>query len=491
MKKKKGNLLLLLIKILFLFLVTDFIVSNVPALMTRAVNTGKYGLSFIVEMFAALVVFIVMLLSKNQYVFTAKKENFFKSIILGLPLLVIAVLMFILNMPSIFDPSLNLSNIITLALFCLCIGLYEEFLCRGWLLNEFLEKYGSTRKQVITSIIISAVIFGIMHISNIWVGGQTVVETVLQICQATAIGILFGGIYYRTKNIWAVVFLHGFYDFAIMLGSVNALKDCHTVTETITLSLILGTVMLVAIYLLSSAIILRKSKINHLIENEPTLTDQEKDKSEKLKIIYLVLIVVMITMPSPTTETETGEEICYEYEEKSLPQTETHYANYSDYEFEETKKVQEVVVTPSELDPTITVENIVEKEVITKIKLVAEEKKLILVINDKKVEKKFEHPIEILVLEQPNHYLVFVHEQNQTSGASKVYYSRYLEKDSIEDTQEYIDEFNKSFKEEMVPDVRNLGYITSREFEYKYPIIDVGPSKYLYLDENDKLILIK
>jgi hypothetical protein len=43
----------------------------------------------------------------------------------------------------------------------------------------------------------------------------------------------------------------------------------------------------------------------------------------------------------------------------------------------------------------------------------------------------------------------------------------------------------------MVPDVRNLGYITSREFEYKYPIIDVGPSKYLYLDENDKLILIK
>ena len=159
-EKKKGNLLLLIIKIGFIFLITDFIVSNVPAMMTRAVNTGKYGLSFIVEMFAALVVFIVMLLSKNQYVFTEKKEGFFKSIILGLPILIIAIAVFLVNIPSIFEPALNLSNLITLILFCISIGLYEEFLCRGWLLNEFLEKYGSTRKQVITSIFISATIFG-------------------------------------------------------------------------------------------------------------------------------------------------------------------------------------------------------------------------------------------------------------------------------------------------------------------------------------------
>ena len=44
---------------------------------------------------------------------------------------------------------------------------------------------------------------------------QTLFETIMQVLQTTSVGILLGAIYFRTKNIWSVVALHGFYDFAI------------------------------------------------------------------------------------------------------------------------------------------------------------------------------------------------------------------------------------------------------------------------------------
>lgn len=493
MKKenKKGSLILLIIKIVLLFLLTDFVISFVPGLMTRAVNTGKYGLNFIVEMFAVLVVFIVMILSKNQYVFTDKKEGFFKSILLGLPILIIAILMFILNSLSIIlEFDLNISNLITLILFCISIGLYEEFLCRGWLLNEFLEKYGSTRRQVIVSIFISAIIFGLMHISNIWVGGQTVTETILQIVQATTIGVLFGAVYYRTKNIWAVIFLHAFYDFSIFLGSVNVLKDCHVVEEAVSITTIAGSLMFCGVYLLSSAIILRKSKINHLIEKEKELTPEQKHKSDRMKIIYIVLIIALILFPKPTDDVKV-EEICYEYKEKTLKNLEVHYSKYNTYSIEEEYIYTTTEETIIPENPTEQIQVQVEKKIPIKIHFEAKEKELIIKLNDKQETIKFEDPIEIIVLEQPKEYLLLVHEQDEQSGASKIHYSRYLLKETIKDSEEYLKEFTKSLKMEYVPDVIELGYITSRDFEYKYPLLNLGTSNYLYLDENNKIFKIK
>ena len=97
----------------------------------------------------------------------------------------------------------------------------------------------------------------------------------------------------------------------------------------------------------------------------------------------------------------------------------------------------------------------------------------------------------ILRLEQPNEYLVFIHEQDQQSGFSTIHFSRYITKDNISEGQDYLEGFTKSFKEEPVPDVKDLGYIPSRDFEYKYPLINVGTSNYLFLNEKDELFLIK
>ena len=63
-----------------------------------------------------------------------------------------------------------------------------------------------------------------MHITNLFATPQGFVDTLMQILQALASGFLFGSIYYRTKNIWTLAFLHGFFDFSLMLAEVNTLK---------------------------------------------------------------------------------------------------------------------------------------------------------------------------------------------------------------------------------------------------------------------------
>ena len=49
-------------------------------------------------------------------------------------------------------------------------------------------------------IFFSGLIFGGMHITNV-LYGQTLFDTLIQIAQATSVGVLLGAIYYRTKNI--------------------------------------------------------------------------------------------------------------------------------------------------------------------------------------------------------------------------------------------------------------------------------------------------
>ena len=145
--------------------------------------------------------------------------------------------------------SSNVSGVINTAIFALLVGIYEEFLCRGWLLNEFLERYGETKKGVWISIIASGIIFGLIHFINVSSNGFA--GTVTQVLSASATGILFGFIYYRTKNIWACVFLHGFYDFCLMLADINYIKDPAMSGGTIIS--IFSTVFMIANMLVKSA----------------------------------------------------------------------------------------------------------------------------------------------------------------------------------------------------------------------------------------------
>lgn len=227
--KNKKNIFIYFIEMLLVFIIIDSVITVLPGFISNNIAYYKYGTELLLEVIYAALVLIVMLLFKNSYVFTAKKQKFFKSITLGFPMLIIAAISFLGSLSSL--DGFNFGNFINLLLLTIFIGIAEEFLCRGWLQNEFIERYGDTKKHIILSIVFSSLIFGLIHLSNI-LAGQDLFTTIIQVIQATSAGLLLGSIYYKTKNIWAVIFLHGIYDFCLMLGDLNLIKDCTFNTPT-------------------------------------------------------------------------------------------------------------------------------------------------------------------------------------------------------------------------------------------------------------------
>jgi len=87
-------------------------------------------------------------------------------------------------------------------------ALFEELIFRGFLMNRLAEIFGGTASAWRMALIIHAVIFGLIHVYQ---GPTGVVMTGLT-------GLIFGALYlYRKRNLWNMIFLHGFINTNSML----------------------------------------------------------------------------------------------------------------------------------------------------------------------------------------------------------------------------------------------------------------------------------
>lgn len=78
--------------------------------------------------------------------------------------------------------------------------LCEEFLCRGMMLRGMLEHISPTK-----AILWSAFLFALLHL-NPW-----------QAIPAFALGAFFGWVYWKSRSIWLVIFLHFVNNFSAMI----------------------------------------------------------------------------------------------------------------------------------------------------------------------------------------------------------------------------------------------------------------------------------
>ena len=95
------------------------------------------------------------------------------------------------------------------------------------------------------------------------------------------------------------------------------------------------------------------------------------------------------------------------------------------------------------------------------------------------------------MLEQKEYYQIIVIEVNLTSGESTLHFSNYLHKGNINISEDYINEFKSSFVSIPTPDISQVGYITTKESDYKYLEIDLGQNNYLILNEDNSLYILK
>ena len=139
------------------------------------------------------------------------------------------------------------------------IGLAEEAAFRGLVAGTLLEAFGTSRAGVWKATVLSGVLFGAAHLSNVL--GASLLGVCIQTVVASVLGMLFAAIYYRSGNLWVTIFLHAAMDTASLLGGGLFVGGTDaTVAETISgYSLI--NLLPVVTYLLPTVFLLRKKKL--------------------------------------------------------------------------------------------------------------------------------------------------------------------------------------------------------------------------------------
>jgi len=78
----------------------------------------------------------------------------------------------------------------------------EEFVIRGFILGIFLLNFTKTRAGIFKSVALSGLIFGLMHIINLWtIEGQSIKGVLNQVYATTFFGVMYGATYLKTRSI--------------------------------------------------------------------------------------------------------------------------------------------------------------------------------------------------------------------------------------------------------------------------------------------------
>ena len=131
---------------------------------------------------------------------------------------------------------------------------------RGVHSELLLRRYGATKEGVWKATIISGVLFGLAHLSNLF--GAAPVGVLVQCVVAAGMGMVFAAIYYRTGNIWVTVVLHAFIDAGALITS--GLYE-GTIVDTISGYQPIQLIGIVP-YMIVLFVLLRKKKMDQILE---------------------------------------------------------------------------------------------------------------------------------------------------------------------------------------------------------------------------------
>ncbi len=479
---KKRNILSYFLFMIIIFTLIEFAIDFTVSDLSYLVLNEKYGIKILSEIFLAILTMIVMLLFKNSYVFTRKTEKLGKSLLFAAPMVVFSVFMFGVNVMKLNEA--NLENVIGVFLLCALVGITEEFLCRGWVLNEFLERFGDNKKNIITSIALSSIIFGVMHITNVLSTSQNLFETILQIINAAAIGFLLGSLYYKTKNIWSVIILHAFYDFALMIGEINIIKDCTYGNPTSKVFLVssFATIMLSVFWVISAIIILKKS-------NYP---DKGASGTKSFYIIAIpVLLFTFLAGVIPYEKMISDYDdyyVCYTYKEYKMEGDYTlHTPVHSKYSIKyENNDKSYILKDNNDIEEVTTISDF-------NFSLYNEPSGLILenMNTGKKTNLSNGHVTSYFVVENEEDYTIVYISYNSLLE-EEVYISNIMTKKELSNSNEYLGLVKASFKKIELPELGGAGYVTfdNAKTDTKYPAFEsTEHDRFIYKD--GEILIVK
>lgn len=145
-----------------------------------------------------------------------KKDNYFKVVCKNKTcityIIIFTLILIIINLFP-FDLSIGIT---TLSIFVrmFFVGLMEELIFRGCVYKICDEKLGNQK-----AVILSSVLFGFIHIVNIF--NDNILMVVLQITYATCIGIVFAMLMYKNQGIILSILIHTIINITGSLGATE------------------------------------------------------------------------------------------------------------------------------------------------------------------------------------------------------------------------------------------------------------------------------
>ncbi len=201
------------------------------------------------------------------YGWTLTRGKFFRTLACGMFWLVLQTIAFFgMAITVTEEPGFQWSPPVMIVLGILTmfgVGFREEALFRGVIANAIGCRFGKDARGVWKSVVLSGLIFGLMHISNLF-HGVNLVAVLVQCVTASALGMVLTAVYYRGGSLWALVFLHALTDSASMFRSnfTELATDLDDINQLSPLSLIL-----IPVFFLLLLFLLRKKKMGEILDH--------------------------------------------------------------------------------------------------------------------------------------------------------------------------------------------------------------------------------
>lgn len=182
--------------------------------------------------------------------------------------LLIFPLVYLVLLNAIFmdDPKMDLllPNIGLLVIYAISIGISEELSIRGFLQSHLINEFGKTKKNIVLSIFISSLFFGLIHLIKFDKG---IYGELSQVCFATFIGAMFGALLVITKRLYPLVIIHALIDFVAKLDSAgNPIK--HRIANSISIENAVFTTLFILPCLIYALFLMKKYKLIEQAENQ-------------------------------------------------------------------------------------------------------------------------------------------------------------------------------------------------------------------------------
>lgn len=189
---------------------------------------------FVADLIVTLLMLILLWRTQKLGLLKKKGTGFFKGLKVAAYPIGFSIMVFTFVLFAAHTEKLKVNSIGNILIYVLCmlfVGLSEELCSRMIIAQSFVEHCGINKTGIWKAAILSGFLFGCLHLFNLEVANP--LGVIVQCIVAGAAGVTYAAIYFRTGNIWILVFVHtlndlatgamyGFFNSGNMLDSMSA-----------------------------------------------------------------------------------------------------------------------------------------------------------------------------------------------------------------------------------------------------------------------------